>query len=455
MPNGRTWTKLAVFLAAVNLAWSGSGAADSRKTGESEIGMISASNGYGDGGNNVMTAQNPEAESSIPPVAGWNEFVDALRDLPVKMLAKLPESQRNDPQIRQEVARLALSALGSVTIDSLGGDPDFPAFLPTIGQLLSVGQPNADTIYRATRISPDGVYRLSGTRGSLNQAVIGQVVPRSAETGNGRAHLDINALKVDDEGRFEVVISAQRPTGYNGDWWELRPAANRLMVRLVSYDWAGEVSPKLALERIDRPMRRPRPSADTLEQTLRAMPLAIGFLGPMFVDHVEQLREEGYVHRFKEFDVSAIGGLAGQFYYETAYELDDSEALIIETAVPETCPYRSLILTNYIYETTDWYNNHSSLNGHQSPLDSDGKWRVVISARDPGLRNWLDTANYPVGVIQGRWTNCSDHPIPNIKKVAFDDLAQHLPADAERISTEEREEILRARRRAMMQRPHW
>tara|TARA_R110001599_G_scaffold26856_2_gene94665 strand:- start:107371 stop:108660 length:1290 start_codon:yes stop_codon:yes gene_type:complete len=427
-----------------NLYWSASGAE-----------VLAVSNDDGDRGSSEMTAQNPEAEANIPPVAGWNEFVDALRDLPGKMLAKLPETQRNDPQIRQEVARLALAALGSVTIDSLGGDPDFPAFLPTIGQVLGVGQPNADTIYRAARISPDGIYRLSGTRGSLNQAVIGQVVPRNAETGSGRAHLDINAMKVDDDDSFELVISAERPEGYVGEWWELRPAANRLMVRLVSYDWANEVSPKLALERIDRPMRKPRPAAQALEQNLRTMPQAIGFLGPMFVDHVEQLREEGFVHRFKEFDVSAIGGLAGQFYYETAYELDDGEALIIETAVPKTCPYRSMILTNYIYETTDWYNNHSSLNGHQSPLDSDGKWRVVISAREPGVRNWLDTADYPVGAIQGRWTNCSDHPIPTITKVAFDDLAQHLPADVERISPEERESILRARRQAMMKRPHW
>ena len=224
-------------------------------------------------------------------IAGWDELVDGLRDLPQLMLARLPEEQRNDPQVQQEVARLALAALGSVTLDTLGGDPDFPQFLPTIGQVLGVGQPNADTIYRAARIAPDGVYRLTGTRGSLNQAVIGQVVPRNAETGTGRAHLDINALEVDSEDRFSVVISAERPAGYNGDWWELRPAANRLLLRLVASDWANEVSPTLALERLDLPMGRGRVPAETLEARLRAMPTAMGFLGPMFVGRVQQLRE--------------------------------------------------------------------------------------------------------------------------------------------------------------------
>lgn len=403
-----------------------------------------------------MTADtNPDALEGVPSIAGWDAMVDGLRDLPRQMLAKLPEDQRDDPQVRQEVARLALSALGSVTIDTLGGDPDFPAFLPTIGQVLGVGQPNADTIYRAARISPDGVYRLTGTRGSLNQSVIGQVVPRNAETGQGRAHLDINALPLDAGDHFTVIISAERPDGYSGEWWELRPAANRLLLRLVSNDWANEVSPTLALERLDLPMSRPRVTASVLEQRLRAMPISMGFLGPMFVDHAEQIRSEGYVHRFKPLDMTSGGGLDGQFYYETVYELADDEALVIETEVPDTCPYRSMILTNGIYETTDWYNNHASLNGHQAPVDSDGKWRIVVSARDPGVRNWLDTSGYPMGMIQGRWTNCSSTPIPTITKIALADVDAHLPADVARVTAAEREDILRARRQAMMQRPHW
>lgn len=399
-----------------------------------------------------MAGDHDQAAQAIPEVAGWEELIESLRTLPQSMLAQLPENERNDPQVQQEVARLALSALGSVAIDTLGGDPDFPQFLPTIGPVLNVGQPNADTVYRAARIAPDGVYRLTGVLGALNQAVIGQVVPREAETGEGRAHLDLNALHVDEANRFDVMISAERPADWDGEWWELRPAAYRLLLRMVSNDWATETLPALSLERVDVPMRRGRVPADVLEQRLRAMPQAIGFLAPMFVDRVDQLRSEGFVHRFKSFDITSAGGLEGQFYYETVYDLADEEALIIETPIPETCPYRSLILTNQIYETTDWYNNHSSLNGHQSSPDSDGVWRVVVSARDPGIRNWLDTAGHPAGMIQGRWTHCSDTPIPTISKVAFDDIAEHLPADVAQVTAEERDEITRARRKAFMQR---
>ena len=395
-------------------------------------------------------------DGSMPiTIAGWQEFVETLRTLPERMLAKLPEARRNDTQMQQEVARLALESLGSTAIDAIGGDGDFPAFLPTIGQLLNVGQPNADTIYRSARISSGGTYRMRGLRGSLNQVKIGQVVPRGAETGSGRAHLDVNELAVDADGRFDVLISATRPDGYGGDWWELRPAATRLMLRMVSYDWANEQSPTFSIERVDRPMGRPRTSAADLEQRVRALPAVTDFMALMFVDHVEQLRQAGYVNKFKELDVSQIGGLVGQFYYETAYELADGEALIIESPVPAVCPYRSLILTNEIYETTDWYNNHSSLNGAQAAPDKDGILRFVVSARDPGVKNWLDTAGYPTGAIQGRWTDCDTQPIPKVRKVGQRDIMKLLPPDTAMVTPAERDSIIRNRRTALLQRPHW
>src|SRR3546814_231326 len=119
------------------------------------------------------------------------------------------------------------------------------------------------------------------------------------------------------------------------------------------------------------------------------------------LDHVVQLRKEGYINKLKIFDVvSNLGGLFGQFYYEGAYELGPDEALIVEAEVPTQCGYASLILTNDIYETTDWYNNQASLNNAQWRVDGDGILRVVVSAKDPGVPNWLDTSGDPSGAIQ-------------------------------------------------------
>jgi len=385
-------------------------------------------------------------------IAGWQEFIDRLQTLPDRMLAKMPERLRDDPQIRQEVARVALEAIVQSMIEEIGGDGDAPQFLPSIGQLMNVGQPNADTVYKAATITPNGVYRLTGKKGTVNHAIIAQFLPPDAP--GERPHLNLANVRTDENGRFDVLVSAEKPEGYEGDWWKLNPATTRLMIREVSADWAHEEEPTLSIERVDIPIGKPRPPAADLERRLRSLPDSIDFIALLFMGHVEEFRDEGYVNRFKTYNVGN-GALEGQFYYNGYYDLADDEALIVESDVPKTCMYRSLILTNETYETTDWYNNHSSLNIAQAAPDSDGKLRIVVSAKDPGVKNWLDTAGYPNGIIQGRWTGCDSQPIPSAIKVKLSELMDHLPADVATVTPEERQDILRERRRALLERRLW
>jgi|GEM_PF-129868 len=402
------------------------------------------------------------AAPATPTIAGWGELVDSLRDLPAQMLARLPESMQRDPQVQQEVGRLMLEALASSALDAIGGDGDHPSFMPTIGQTLNVGQPNADTVYLMARLTPGGTYRLRGQRGSLRIAVIGQVGPNMGEVGTKSTHVgainsydDLNSLHVDRRGRFDVLLSPVRPAGYQGDWWPLDPSANRLLLRLVNSDWGRERDPTIAIERVDAPATRPRASAADLEQRLRRLPKATAAIATLFVGHVEALRQEGYVNRLKVLDVSQQGGLTGQFYYEGAYDLGDDEALLVEAKVPARCVYRSVVLTNDLYETTDWYDNHSSLNGSQARPDKDSVLRVVVSARDPGVPNWLDTAGYPQGLIQGRWTYCSEHPIPTVRKLSLDEVRRNLPPETGTVTPEQRDREIRARRSLLQQRSLW
>ncbi|HEX7854548.1 MAG TPA: hypothetical protein VF503_12725 [Sphingobium sp.] len=406
-------------------------------------------------------AAPPAPTPSTGSVPGWNEFLDGLRDLPDRVLARLPEDERNDPQVRQEVGRLALSAVTAAAIDALASDPDHPVFVPQLNNYITVGQPNADTNYRSAKITPGGIYRLRGRRGSTNQARVAEAGPRPQQVagtinlGTPRPVHDINTLKVDTEGRYDVILSPTRPAGYTGDWWQLDPTSNLLLVRMVGSDWSKEREPTLSIERLDIAATRPRPSAKALENSLRGIPASADFIAPLLVDRPQKLRAEGYVNKLKAVDFSKMGGLTGQFYFEGAYALKDDEALIIETPVPDKCTYHSLILTNDIYETTDWYNNQSSLNGAQAPADKDGVLRVVVSPRDPGVPNWLDTAGYPAGMIQGRWMECSTQPVPVVRKVALADVRKSLPRETPAITAQEREQKVRDRRATLQQRPLW
>jgi hypothetical protein len=175
----------------------------------------------------------------------------------------------------------------------------------------------------------------------------------------------------------------------------------------------------------------------------------------MLVRQVEALRSDGYINTLKTVDFSQMTGMAKQSYYEGAYELADDEALLFEVAIPKQCGYWSLILTNEIYETTDWYNNQSSLNGAQARLDARGMFHAVISARDPGVPNWLDTAGYPKGAVQGRWLDCEERPLPTMRKVSIAEVRSLLPSDTPIVSAAAREAALRERRLRAQMRTIW
>src|SRR5262245_9815230 len=123
----------------------------------------------------MKMSNGPAMTGAVP---GWIDFLDGLRDLPERVLARLPAEQRNDPQTRQEAGRLSLAAVAAAAVDALTADPDHPVFTPQINNYINLGQPNADTNYRMAKITPGGAYRLRGRRGSMNQANISEAGPR-------------------------------------------------------------------------------------------------------------------------------------------------------------------------------------------------------------------------------------------------------------------------------------
>lgn len=404
-------------------------------------------------------AAGAQAQEAAPTTPGWSAFVDQLRDLPGQILAKLPENQRNDPHIQQEVGRLALEALAARSLEAISADVDNPVFLPSLNQTLNVYQPNSDTIYKQTAVDGAGSYRLRGTRGSLRIFKMGQL-SRTGPSGNEKvvplAYGDFNALPVDADGKYDVLLSPARPEGYTGAWWKLEPQANGLVIRQVAADWVKERDPTIAIERLDKPTLRPRESAASLRRRLDALGQETADTALFIVGVPGELRKEGFVNKLKVFDViSGMGGLFGQFYYHGAYDLKDDEALILEAKVPSKCGYYSTILTNDLFETTDWVNNQSSLNDAQSRVDKDGMLRIVISAKDPGVPNWLDTAGNATGVVQGRWTDCNAQPMSALTKVKLADVRKHLPKDTPTVTAEERDRQLRDRRAAFLQRILW
>jgi hypothetical protein len=94
----------------------------------------------------------------------------------------------------------------------------------------------------------------------------------------------------------------------------------------------------------------------------------------------------------------------------------------------------------------------TSLSGHQTRVDDDGRFRIVVSARDPGVQNWLDTEGRPTGMVSYRWVFADDAPAPTTTVVPLADVRDHLPTDTPSFPAEERATQIESRRAAIARR---
>jgi hypothetical protein len=94
----------------------------------------------------------------------------------------------------------------------------------------------------------------------------------------------------------------------------------------------------------------------------------------------------------------------------------------------------------------------SGLNHHQARLDKDGKARIVVAHRDPGIQNWLDTGGHPEGMLQYRWVFTKTNPHPTVKIVPFDQIRAALPAETPAYPADQRRRSLAIRHRHLARR---
>jgi hypothetical protein len=390
----------------------------------------------------------------------WSHYVDLLVPIGERAIASI--GNPSDPQLRQEAYRQLFSGMAIAYLGLFVGDPRHPEFWPIVNSAFNFGSPNPDGVYYLAPIEGSGIYRISGFRGTAKivdfQVGGGMFYPR----GQGGlpptyANYDADQLLIQPDGSFEAILSRERPVGFGGDWWALDARSTCIMARQFMYDPLVEVDGRFAIERIDTPAIRPRLTARQIEENLKIIAEWAENWLVLTVNWINRYRETGLVNQVTVRGLQGVGGFAveKQVYVEGQFDIAPDEVLIYETEVPERCRYWSVSLNDMLWSVIDPINRQSSLNGHSARLDSDGKFRAVICAMDPQVPNWLDTAGYSKGTIFGRWQECSAPPTPRVTKAKFADLAQVLPADTPRVSVDQRETSLRARRKGAQLRRRW
>ncbi len=404
-----------------------------------------------------MTASGISGTPSALPT--WADQMRALERVGDNLIAKWRPDGATEAET-QDMNKLALSILACGYLCRVYTDKRRPVFMPLWNYAFNQGGPSPDYVYSTIEVDPGGVYRISGYRGTtrfveITQQAIDMLGPAEMTSGTPlQMTNDLDELELDADGYFSVVLSATRPTDHRGDWWELDPRTQRLIMRRCSCDWTREEDARVAVERLDDGGRDMSP--EEIAARFSDMAVWIEDMITFDMNLVRYYRKHHGVNTFlRSTKIDEMGGLPKQAYYDGIHEIDDTEALIIETDVPKECRYWQALVADDRFATVDWVNRQSSLNDFQAHIDTDGRFRAVISRLDPGVPNWLDKADYPWGIIQMRWNHASDYPDPTIKKVPLARVREHLPADTPVVSAAERQEQLRARREGAQLRRIW
>jgi len=225
------------------------------------------------------------------------------------------------------------------------------------------------------------------------------------------------------------------------------------MTRYRSYDWENEVDPAMSIECLDPTGLKQRLTPEEILGRIDHMAWMPARCQKLFYAMQNDIKAKVGINAFDP--VKLGGSFTRQVYLPAVYELEDDEALIIETDLPEVRRYWNFQLNDPYLNATEYVYRLSSTNGHFAKVSSDGKFRAVISLEDPGVPNWLDPAGFKQGTIYGRWYDCDSCPTPSLKRVKFSELREHLPADTPTITSEERAEELRRRVRACQRRRRW
>jgi hypothetical protein len=345
---------------------------------------------------------------------------------------------------------LVLLALG--IDDALrSSDPYDPKIRPgNVDAVLKWGMDCPDAFYSGAAVRGDAAYRVRGSRGSVRYLGF-QVMAGIESTANVVA----DDLDIASDGTFELVLSREECPG---NWMALSDRASSLVVRQFFYDWHQEEPARLQIECVERPdspdgrrVATPTPTPEAVGRQLEALGEFVDASLRFWLDIEDAGRAQG-LNCFREpANRTEMGGAEENVTVWGSWELADDEALVIEVAPPEAL-YWSVALGNHWWETVDYANHQSSLNGHQAVLDADGVLRAVVAHRDPGVANWLDTAGHRQGPMIFRWLRADAAPVPTTRVVAFTDVAAALPEATARIDEETRRRAIAARRAGVRRR---
>lgn len=353
----------------------------------------------------------------------WGQFCDELKALGADMLRPTaPKAPVDLAEGHRFLTRMLRSAF-ELIVES--GDAAVPALTVSLHETMKLGWDNPDNIHLNAYISENFEYRLFGRRGDAHTvtfAIYGGSYGKSEQGRDTVAFVDLDALEVAPDGRFEARLSAREQPG---NWIRLGPGSTTLMIRQTFWDRRVERPGEFAIERTDATEPPPPLDPATVAAALRRTTRYLRGSNKLFFDYSDAYVAAG-INRFVGSDPEGMRRNQGIPFNQMSsgwWRIAKDEAAVVDFQPPPECPYWMFVLSNYWGESFDYRHHPIHTNSKRARRRADGSVRLVVTARDPGIADveWISTAGHLEGVWQFRWYKLDGLPLcpePRIVKVS-------------------------------------
>ncbi len=372
---------------------------------------------------------NPPAEASTPPEPSITEpFRAAIAE--AEKLVAAADFIESAEDLAEGYEYLAGSIAAVLQLSGVHGT-SHPQFVISTGPYTKMGLDNPDTLYYHANIEPGAEYLITGTRGSTVdlsfQVLKGDYT--ASDVPNGDDAFDDRRLQIDADGNYQLRFGPPKADP-GPNYFVLGAGGSMLAVREVYGDWANERKGTIRIERVDTIGTAPAAAdLDRLRKRYRAAARALVQRIHTWFNFPKWFYLDLPVNTLTEPRLTP-GGLSTQYSSVGHFELAEDQALLI-TVPKSDAPYQGFQLGSRWYISLDYVNHQTSLNSAQAQVDPDGMIRMVVSARNPGIANWIETTGRRRGILQFRWQRVDRAMTPadgpTIEVLALDEVAAHLP----------------------------
>lgn len=315
-------------------------------------------------------------------------------------------------------------------------DPLHPQLFQSQSEYRKLLVDNPDTRYAFSTIDDTRTYRLAGSRGEAAYVGLTFGTPIGKGAVGGRtgttvqAHLDQFELGPGGEVDILIVPEGEIPDPHAKNVITVPPGTGQLAVRETFFDRAHDKPSDL---RIDLVGEVPNPilGVDEIAGKMEFAALFVEFVAATAVNMWHDTKDNinhfggtaGSEHVAAQEDEVRSHSNAEMTYHGGRWVLGEDQALVITVHnPPDEFLYWGLTTASAWMESLDYRYSTTNLNNHTAERSPDGDWRLVISPRDPGVANWIDTGGRREGYMIVRWVLADRPPHPTCELVAIDSL---------------------------------